>query len=102
MQTSPTSNCDATSNKENMNALNSAVDPGSPSLLPSFQPVTTPPPSMPRFWAATVLLHPFSPPLSTDPAPDNPFFQLCVADVAYSTGAAHYPCDFRFSIPMRF
>jgi hypothetical protein len=36
---------------------------------------------MPEAWTATVLLHPFSPPLSTDPRPDNPFFQLCVANI---------------------
>ena len=41
---------------------------------------------MPAVWAATVLLHPYSPPLSTDPTPDNPFFQLCVADISYSQG----------------
>ncbi len=69
-----------------MNALNSTVDPVPPSAYPSFQPVTTPQPSMPAVWAATVLLHPYSPPLSTDPTPDNPFFQLCVANIAYSQG----------------
>ena len=43
-----------------------------PSALPQFQPVMTPPPIMPPGgWTATVLLHPFSPPLSTDPTPDN-------------------------------
>lgn len=70
-----------------MNAYSSAVDPVSPSLLPSFQPVPpTPPPSMPEMWTATVLLHPFSPPLSADPTPDNPFFQLCVANISYLEG----------------
>jgi hypothetical protein len=63
-----------------------AVDPVPPSEYPSFQPVTTPPPSMPTAWTATVLLHPFSPPLSTDPTPDNPFFQLCVASIVYVQG----------------
>ena len=46
-----------------MNALNSTVDPVPPSAYPSFQPVTTPQPSMPAVWAATVLLHPYSPAL---------------------------------------
>ena len=64
----------------------SSFDPVPSSLYPSFQPVTTPPPSMPTEWTATVLLHPFSPPLSTDPQPDNPFFQLCVANIAYIQG----------------
>jgi hypothetical protein len=40
---------------------------------------------MPGGWKATVLLHPFSPPQSTDPKPNNPFFQLCVANVWYHT-----------------
>ncbi len=62
------------------------VDPVPPSEYPSFRPVTTPPPSMPAAWTATVLLHPFSPPLSTDPTPDNPFFQLCVASIVYVQG----------------
>jgi hypothetical protein len=62
------------------------LDPVPPSAFPSFQRVTTPAPSMPSFWTATVLLHPFSPPLSSDPTPDNPFFQLCVASIVYSQG----------------
>jgi hypothetical protein len=62
------------------------VDPVPPSAYPSFQPVTTPPPSMPPLWTAVALLHPFSPPLSSDPKPNNPFFQLCVANLAYMEG----------------
>jgi hypothetical protein len=62
------------------------VDPVPLSEYPSFKPVTTPPPSMPAAWTATVLLHPFGPPLSTDPTPDNPFFQLCVANIVYVRG----------------
>ena len=62
------------------------ADPIPPSQYPSFQPVTTPAPAMPTAWKATVLLHPFSPPLSTDPTPDNPFFQLCVANIVYVQG----------------
>jgi hypothetical protein len=61
-------------------------DPVPPTAYPAFQPVTTPPPAMPPAWTGTVLLHPFSPPPSTDPKPDNPFFQLCVADIAYVAG----------------
>lgn len=64
-----------------MNAPHSLADPVPPSAYPALQPVTTPAPSMPAAWTATVLLHPFSPPLSTDPTPDNPFFQLCVASI---------------------
>jgi hypothetical protein len=64
----------------------SAVDPVPKSAYPSLQPVRTPAPSMPSSWAGTVLLHPFSPPLSTDPKPDNPFFQLCVATISYQQG----------------
>ncbi len=41
---------------------------------------------MPAAWACTALLHPFSPPLSNDPTPNNPFFQLCVANFAYARG----------------
>jgi len=62
------------------------VDPVPRSAYPSFQPVTRPASSMPSLWTATVLLHPFSPPLSSDPRPDNPFFQLCVASIVYSKG----------------
>lgn len=62
------------------------VDPVPPIALPSFQPVTTPAPAMPSAWTATVLLHPFSPPLSSDPRPDNPFFQLCVANIVCVAG----------------
>lgn len=64
----------------------SPIDPVPPSAYPSFQPVDTPPPVMPAAWTATVLLHPFSPPLSSDPQPDNPFFQLCTANIACVTG----------------
>jgi hypothetical protein len=41
---------------------------------------------MTRAWTACALLHPFSPPLSTDPQPDNPFFQLCIANLVYVQG----------------
>ncbi len=66
--------------------LSPGADPIPPSAYPSFQPVESPPPAMPRAWTATALLHPFSPPLSTDPTPDNPFFQLCVANLVYVQG----------------
>lgn len=36
-----------------MKASTSPVDPVPPSAYPSFQPVTTPPPSMPTVWTAT-------------------------------------------------
>jgi hypothetical protein len=63
-----------------------AADPVPPSALPSFQPMTGSPPAMPSAWVCTALLHPFSPPLSTDPQPNNPFFQLCVATITYMEG----------------
>ena len=66
--------------------MNVSFDPVPPSAYPSLQPVTTPPPSMPSIWTATVLLHPFSPPLSGSPKPNSPFFQLCVANVIYVQG----------------
>jgi hypothetical protein len=69
-----------------MTVSTDSVDPVPTSAYPRFQSVTTPPPQMPRAWIATVLLHPFSPPLSTDPTPDNPFFQLCVAELACVPG----------------
>lgn len=62
------------------------TDPVPPSAYPSFQPVTTPPPAMPSSWKGVALLHPFSPPPSASPKPDNPFFQLCVANVEYQAG----------------
>src|SRR3712207_1136384 len=62
-------------------------DPVPPSAYPSFEPVTTPPPVMPSSWTAVALLHPFSPPLSSDPTPATPFFQLCVANVVYQAEA---------------
>ncbi|HEX2293807.1 MAG TPA: hypothetical protein VHN37_00685 [Actinomycetota bacterium] len=62
-------------------------DPVPSSAYPSFQTVTGPPPEMPASWSGVALLHPFSPPLSSDPEPDTPFFQLCVANVVYQAGA---------------
>ncbi len=62
------------------------IDPVPLSAYPVFQPVSSLPPAMPTTWTATALLHPFSPPLSTDPNPDNPFFQLCVANIGCVTG----------------
>ncbi len=62
------------------------VDPVPSSAYPSLQPVTTPHPAMPRAWAGVALLHPFAPPLLKDPKPDSPFFQLCVANIAYAEG----------------
>lgn len=60
-------------------------DPVPPSAYPSFQPMNGPAPAMPNAWIATALLHPFSPPLSSDQRPNNPFFQLCVASLAYDS-----------------
>jgi hypothetical protein len=65
--------------------LNNA-DPVPPSAYPTLQPVNASPPIMPTAWTCTALLHPFSPPLSINPQPDNPFFQLCVANVTYMAG----------------
>ncbi len=67
-------------------ARESRVDPVPPSAYPRFQPVTSPAPKMPAAWTAVAMLHPFCPPLSTDPTPDNPFFQLCVANIACVPG----------------
>jgi hypothetical protein len=61
-------------------------DPVPPSAYPSLEPVTTPPPPMPETWTAVALLHPFSPPQSSDPNPDTPFFQLCIANIEYGLG----------------
>lgn len=62
------------------------IDPVPLSKYPSFQSVTASSPSLPPAYTATVLLHPFSPPLSTDPTPDSPFFQLCVAEIVFVKG----------------
>jgi hypothetical protein len=61
-------------------------DPVPPSAYPSFQPMYGDPPAMPQAWSCTALLHPFSPPFSTDPQPNNPFFQLCVANITCMQG----------------
>jgi hypothetical protein len=42
---------------------------------------------MPTAWTGVVLLHPFSPPHSSgSPQANSPFFQLCVANIAYMEG----------------
>lgn len=69
-----------------MNETTASIDPVPASAFPTLQPVTTGLPPMPTAWSGVALLHPFSPPLSTDPTPDNPFFQLCVANFAYVAG----------------
>lgn len=61
-------------------------DPIPPSAYPSLRPVDGAPPAMPAAWECVALLHPFSPPPSTDPQPDTPFFQLCLANIAYAQG----------------
>ena len=68
-----------------MSQKSNAVDPV-PSAYPKLSPVTATPPVMPSAWKCVALLHPFSPPLSNDPKPGNPFFQLCVASITYSKG----------------
>lgn len=64
-----------------------SVDPVPPSALPTFTPVNSPAPAMPAAWSATVLLHPFSPPPSCDPQINQPFFQLCLAQLDYAANA---------------
>lgn len=63
------------------------LDPVSPSAYPTLQAVQSAAPAMPPSWSGVALLHPFSPPLSTDPTPDNPFFQLSVANIACVAGS---------------
>ena len=70
-----------------MTAPNNTADPVPPSAWPSFNPVTGGPPAMPPYWAATVLLQPFSPPQSNHPNPTTPFFELCVGNFTYRQGA---------------
>jgi hypothetical protein len=69
-----------------MTADAASHDPVPPSAYPSLRPVTGSPPPMPPSWSGVALLHPFSPPPSTDPQPDTPLFQLCVANVEYRAG----------------
>jgi hypothetical protein len=69
-----------------MTNRSNAVDPVPQDAYPSFQPMTGPAPAMSSAWTCTALLHPFSPPFSINPQPDNPFFQLCVASIAYMEG----------------
>lgn len=69
-----------------MNNCALEVDPIAPSDYPVLQPGPSQQPAMLSSWSGVALLHPFSPPLSTDPTPDNPFFQLCVANLAYAAG----------------
>lgn len=73
-------------NKSIMNLPSFGADPVTQSEYPQLQPVYTPAPPMPPAWTAVALLHPFSPPQSNDPSPDNPFFELCVANLTYSEG----------------
>lgn len=56
-----------------------------PTLNPPYFPN---PPVLPFEWSCTALLHPFSPPPTDDPTPDNPFFQLCLANIAYKANEA--------------
>jgi hypothetical protein len=69
----------------------SDVDPIPLSAYPKLNEFTGRAPLMPPSWTATVLLHPFSPPQSTDPKPDTPFFQLCVAKVWLFGGGQMLP-----------
>jgi hypothetical protein len=61
-------------------------DPVPPEAYPSFQPMNGAMPQMPTAWVCTALLHPFSPPVSDNPSPDSPFYQLCVATITYQQG----------------
>ena len=63
-----------------------ANDPVPPSALPTFSAVSSSAPVMPAAWNAVALLHPFSPPLSKYPRIDNPFHQLCIAQLDYLAG----------------
>ena len=64
-----------------------SIDPVPPSAYPVLTTVTDSPPIVPSQFACVALLHPFSPPPSNDPQPDNPFYQLCVASIVYNEGA---------------
>lgn len=70
-----------------MSPSTDAHDPVPPSAWPTLTPVDAPAPAMPASWRCTALLHPFSPPPTTGPKPDTPFFQLCLADIVYQEDA---------------
>ena len=54
---------------------------------PLFNTAVNPsPPAMPSVWQCTALLHPFSPPPAGTPQQDNPFFQMCLANIIYIEG----------------
>ena len=63
------------------------IDPVPPAAYPVLQRVAIAAPPMPSSWSGVALLHPFSPPQSNNPNPDNPFFQLCVANITYVAGS---------------
>ena len=62
------------------------LDPVPHSALPTFAPVSSSAPVMPAAWSATALLHPFSPPPSDHPKINQPFYQLCIAQLDYLAG----------------
>lgn len=70
-----------------MQAPQTSIDPVPQSAYPTLAAVQGPPPGMPPAWSGVALLHPFSPPFSCDPKPAVPYFQLCVANLAYVAGA---------------
>lgn len=70
-----------------MTKRTNGVDPVPVDAYPTLRPVSASPPVMPKAWECVALLHPFSPPLSKDPKPATPFFQLCVATIKYVEGA---------------
>lgn len=61
-------------------------DPMAPFALPVLQQNGVSPPTLPSAWTGVALLHPFSPPPSDQPQPDVPFYQLCVANIAFKSG----------------
>lgn len=69
-----------------MTTTQNSIDPVPTSAYPALTPVAGTPPAMPPAWSGVALLHPFSPPFSSDPKPATPFFQLCVANLAYVEG----------------
>lgn len=68
--------------------MNTCTDPISEAQYPKLEPFMGSQPILPQYWKCTALLHPFSPVQSNSTPTEiaSPFFEICMASIAYAEG----------------
>jgi len=66
--------------------MTNSIDPISPQAVPQLEPFSGDRPTLPANFQCSALLHPFAPPPTGNSRVNEPFYQLCTANIEYYEG----------------